>query len=307
MRAKKKVDLFLDSGAFSAWTQGVEIDIQQYIAFIKEHLDVISIYANLDVIGVGGKQPNRLTAERTLENQKIMEKAGLHPLPVFHFGEPIEYLQYYVDNYEYIALGVAGNFGNALIPWLDDCFSNYICDKDGYPKVKPHGFAVTSIKIMKRYPWFSVDSTSWVITSRMGSIFVPGWRQENWVYDENAWKISVSNRNPSRNEMGGRHIETLSPKQREIVEKYINEKGYCLGRSEFVTVSSDHVLQSNERWAEKKTKNKERLLEIMHELGISNRHQFRDELNILFFLDLERSLPEWPWRFERRSANGFFW
>ena len=45
MNENKKIELFLDSGAFSAWTQKVEINIQDYIEFIKEHeklLDLIS-------------------------------------------------------------------------------------------------------------------------------------------------------------------------------------------------------------------------------------------------------------------------
>ena len=48
----KKVELFLDSGAFSAWSQKIEINIQDYISFIKEHEDVIDIYANLDELGM---------------------------------------------------------------------------------------------------------------------------------------------------------------------------------------------------------------------------------------------------------------
>ena len=44
------VDVFLDSGAFSAWTRGMEIDIQKYIEFIKQNQDIITVYANLDVI-----------------------------------------------------------------------------------------------------------------------------------------------------------------------------------------------------------------------------------------------------------------
>ena len=60
---KNKVDLFLDSGAFSAETQGAKIDIQEYIDFIKEHQDVIEVYANLDVIG---------DPVSTWKNQKII-------------------------------------------------------------------------------------------------------------------------------------------------------------------------------------------------------------------------------------------
>jgi len=305
---KNKVDLFLDSGAFSAWTQGAEIDIQEYIKFIKNHLDVINVYANLDVIGVGGKQPNRLTAEKTLENQRIMEDAGLTPIPVFHYGEPEEdFLKYYVDNYDYIAIGVAGNTGDKLKPWLDRCFGNYICKSNGMPKTKVHGFAVTSLRIMLRYPWYSVDSTSWVVTGRMGSIYVPRQRDGKWVYDEDSWKIAVSSRSPASKE-AGKHINTLPPKQKQLVLDYIHYKGYQLGKSSFKTVSADYELKENERWASKKPKDKtaKREVEVIEEPGICNKYQLRDEMNIIYFQDLERSMSEWPWPFKKKNKiQGF--
>jgi len=307
MNIKNKVELFLDSGAFSAWTQKIEINIQDYIKFIKEHEDVIDVYANLDVIGIGGKQPNLLTAKKTLENQKIMEREGLLPLPCFHFGEPFKYLQYYVKNYDYIALGVAGNVGVKLIPWLNTCFSKYICEEEGIPKVKVHGFAVTSLPLMLRYPWYSVDSTSWVVTGRMGSVYIPRYRGGKWIYDENSWKIAVSNRSPNTKE-AGKHIETLPPTEKRMLIRYIYDKGYVLGKSEFKEVDLKHTLAENERWAEKKEKGKsKRLLEIIVEPGISNKYQLRDEMNIIYFLDLEKSMPEWPWAFKRKgTTDGFF-
>ena len=306
MNKKNKVDLFLDSGAFSAWTQGIEVDIQEYIKFIKEHEDILEVYANLDVIGLGGKLPNKLTAEMTLKNQKIMEEAGLNPLPCFHFGEPFEYLKYYVDNYDYMAFGVAGVKGSSLVPWLDTCFSDYVCDEKGYPKIKVHGFAVTSLPLMWRYPWYSVDSTSWVMTSRTGAIYVPRYKDGEWIYDENSWKIAVSNRNPKA-KRGGAHISTLPPKKKQIVLEYIHAKGYALGHSEFKEVSQSHELKENERWAEKKPKDKSatRLLEVIVEEGISNRYQLRDEMNIIYFRDLEKAIPPYPRRFKMKGFRGF--
>jgi hypothetical protein len=82
-------DIFLDSGAFSAMSQGVHIDIVDYIAFVKQNKSKLKVYANLDVIG---------NAEATLKNQEIMEKAGLSPLPCFHYGEDKKYLQMYCEN-----------------------------------------------------------------------------------------------------------------------------------------------------------------------------------------------------------------
>jgi hypothetical protein len=284
-----KIDLFLDSGAFSAFTQNVEIDIQEYIKFIKEHEDCISVYANLDVIG---------SAEGTWENQMIMEKAGLKPLPVYHFKEPVKWLLRYLDKgYDYIALGGLVKAGN-ILPFLDETFTNYLCGSSGIPKIKVHGFGLTSLKLMLRYPWYSVDSTSWVLTGRMGSIFMPSMRGGEFIYDENSWKVVVSNRSPANKE-AGKHFTTLTKLEKKVVERYLAEKGYRMGRSEFKKVPAGYELKEQERWADNKPKDKKagREVEIVMEEGISNKYQLRDEMNIIYFLDLEKSMPEWPWAF----------
>lgn len=302
--AKRKVDLFLDSGAFSAWSQGVEININDYINFIKEHKEVIDIYANLDVIS-GSKIGNETSAKQTLENQKIMEKAGLSPLPTFHYGEPVKYLKHYLKNYDYIALGGMVPISNKqLVPWLDDLFGNYICDKKGIPKVKIHGFGLTSLKLMLRYPWYSVDSTSWVVTGRMGSIMVPRYKSGKWIYDENSWKVSVSSRSPGIKD-DPEHIDNISPLQKKIILEYINAKGYKLGKSSFKKVPQQQKLAINQRWAEKKPKDNTeyRLVEIIEEEGVSNRYQLRDEMNIIYYQDLEKSMPKWPWPFVQQNKT----
>ena len=62
------MDFFLDSGAFSAFTKGVEIDIIEYCNFIKRtsryHYTLCRIGCNW-------------FSRRTLKNQKIMEEQGL--------------------------------------------------------------------------------------------------------------------------------------------------------------------------------------------------------------------------------------
>jgi len=298
MTKNNKVELFLDSGAFSAWSQGKEIKIQEYIDFIKKHEDVIDVYANLDVIG---------DAKATWKNQQIMEDAGLNPLPVFHAGENKRYFFRYLKNYNYICLGgMVGSTTKQLTFWLDSLFPT-ICNSEGIPKVKVHGFGLTSLPLMLRYPWYSVDSTSWVVTGRMGSVYIPRYRSGKWIYDENSWKIAVSNRSPNNKE-AGKHIETLPPTEKQIALDYIHDKGYQLGKSEFKKVEQTHTLQDNERWAEKKPKSKtsKRELEIIIKPGISNKYQLRDEMNIIYFLDLEKSMPEWPWAFKMKGQHGFF-
>lgn len=302
MEKPHTVNLFLDSGAFSAWTRGANIRINQYIRFIKKHKDFIDLYANLDVIAsskiIDQGRARRKAAEATLKNQKKMEEAGLNPIPVFHFGEPWEFLENYVANYEYIALGgLVGIPTGMAIEFLDQAFANYICKSDGMPKVKVHGFGLTSLRIMLRYPFYSVDSTSWVVTGRMGGIYVPIYRNGKYIYDENSLKITVSNKSPSLQEKG-KHIETLSPMLKKQVLKYIHKKGYDLGKSEFKKVEPGYELKENEKWAEKKNGASDtRLVEVIVEEGISNKYQLRDEMNIIYFNDLQKTMRPWPWPF----------
>ena len=299
MNTRNKVDLFLDSGAFSAKNKNIEIDIQEYIEFIKINEKHINCYANLDVIG---------NPKATLKNQKIMEKAGLSPVPVFHFGEDPElYLKPLIGKYEYIALGgLVVGANKRLIPWLDNIFKKYLLDKNMMPLIKVHGFGITSFQLLFRYPWFSVDSTSWVVTGRVGSIFIPRYKNGKWVYNEPPLKIAVSSKSPNLKE-AGRHIETLSPRQKQIFVDYLNDKHYVLGRSEFVKKSQTYELQDNEKWAEKKPvdKKSKRLIEIIHEPGISNTYQLRDELNVSYYLEVEKALPEWPWAFAKEKKTLF--
>jgi hypothetical protein len=290
LKSDKNIKIFLDSGAFSAKSIGAEINIQEYIDFIKQHQDYLEVYANLDVIG---------DAEATLENQKIMEDAGLNPLPCFHYKEPLEYLDYYINNYDYIALGGMVGTSVEISKWLDLLFSEYIPTN-----TKIHGFGQTSLKLLIRYPWFSVDSTSWCITGRMGSIYVPRKKDNKYLYDENSWKICVSNRSPDKTQ-AGKHIDTFTPIQKNIILEYLDELEYKLGQSNFFTASKEYQLKENERWFGKVRLDGSREVEKIIEKGLSNDYKLRDEVNIIYFLDLEKSLPEWPWKFKKKGNTGF--
>lgn len=318
----KEISIFLDSGAFSAFTKGISINIQDYIKFIKDNREGITLYANLDVIG---------DAEGTWRNQQIMEEAGLIPLPCFHLGEEWLYLERYVKEYDYIALGGVAQAKNkdSLMSWLDKCWE-IICDKDGWPKTRVHGFAVTSLGIMFRYPWFSVDSTSWVLTGRFGSIYVPRYRDGEYIYDESSWKIAVSNQAPSQ-EGEGRHFSTLSRIEQKIILDYIHSKGHTMGKSSFRIVEKDYKPdpEKGERWYNKEdaeilrgfidlsgvfvdperlTQGKDPLgrpkIEIVEEPGISNDYKRRDAMNIMYFLDLEKNMPAYPWQWRKKGVRG---
>ena len=146
IRSYEGTEIMLDSGAFSAWNKGKEIDIYKYIDFIKQN--DIKIYFNLDVIG---------DVEGTKRNQKIMEDNGLNPIPVFHYGEPFEYLDWLVEQgYTYIGIGgTVGKSNQVRIEFFDKIYERH-------PNIDYHALGVTSKVLVERYNWYSVDSTSWL-------------------------------------------------------------------------------------------------------------------------------------------------
>jgi len=163
--------IFLDSGAFSVWNAKKEIDLDNYISFCKRYEKDLEVIASLDVIP--GQPNKRLTpdmvekaAKKGFENYTKMLKAKIpHEklLHTFHQGDPKEYLERLV-NIEEAYIGVSPANDRTTIQrkeWLHDDCMPIIIGEDGKPKVKFHGFAVTSLKLVFAYPWYSVDSSSW--------------------------------------------------------------------------------------------------------------------------------------------------
>lgn len=149
----KHYDIFIDSGAFSAETLGKPINIDDYCKFI---IDTQAItYAGLDVIG---------NALQTRKNTEYMVKEyGLKPIPTFHMGSSIDDLEALMG-YHYIALGglvMGKNITNHC-----DRVWDYILKNN--PRLKVHGFGLTNIELMERYPWYSVDSSSYKSCKRFG-------------------------------------------------------------------------------------------------------------------------------------------
>lgn len=150
-------EIFADSGAFSAMTQGGEVNLQEYANWIKRWQHLFTTYANLDVIK---------NAEKTWENQQRLEDLGLQPLPAFHILEDWKWLEMYVDRYSYIALGIAGRQieKDAIFRFIIKCFQ-IAGDKSVF-----HGFALTSWEVMRSFRWYSVDSSSWGSGFRYGRV-----------------------------------------------------------------------------------------------------------------------------------------
>lgn len=286
--------VFLDSGAFSAESQGTPVDVHEYIEFIKANEDRISVYACLDVLGLGNEG-----AELTWENQRIMEEAGLNPLPVFHNYEDMKYLERCIK-YPYFCLGgmAGGATAEQRKEFLDRCF-DIICDADGYPKTKVHLFGMAAPELLMRYPAYSFDASSWCNYGRFGMVIVPKRKRGKFVYDRPPHKVFVSERSPKK-EVDGQHISNMAPAEIKAFHKYLADHGMKLGKSEiFDTPNPEYQLQENEKFINKKAR-----VERVIESGVCNDNFDRDFLNHCFYVDLAENHT--CTKFEHRGLKYLF-
>lgn len=210
------VKVFLDSGAFSAYTLGVSLSVEEYCEYIKRNTDIIRVEDGALMASVLDGIGDPL---QTYRNQLEMEARGVRPLPCFHAGEDERYLEYYIANYEYITLGgMVGASSKQLMIWLDRIWSKYLTDGSGAARIKVHGFGITAMPIMQAYPWYSCDSSSWIQSTAFGGIITPKWGN-----------LDVSIKAPSRKE-AGRHLSTLTPPEQDVVRAHLEEAGFTYER-----------------------------------------------------------------------------
>ena len=173
------INIFIDSGAFSAFTRGIHIDIDEYIEFINLVHDNVELYASLDVIPSSDSiESVKSSTIETWENylymrERLIDKDKL--VVTFHYGEDYSDLKKilnYEDEYgkiKYLALG-----GIAKMPianrgvFIDTVYK--IIKECGRTDIKIHLCGVTDIEICKEYGGTSTDSTTWVRAAAFGEL-----------------------------------------------------------------------------------------------------------------------------------------
>lgn len=278
--------VLLDSGAFSAWNSGVSISIDDYIAFCQEHPDC-NYYVNLDVIpGSRGKSISKLeideACKQSWNNYQIMckELPKDKVIPVFHFAEDIDWLRRYIDDgSQYIGIGSGAKKSPARKrEWLfRSSFTRPSIEKIIRDSgVRTHGFGVTTVSIMRDFPWYSVDSTSWAIIAAMGNILIPRKRNGEWDYSSNPIQINVSDRSPSIKKDS--HLSNLRNQTKEWLYEYLRQEGIGLGKSE-IRDANGSVPKKGEQW---ENDTKQRIVRTLKK-GITTCHWRRRWINMLYF------------------------
>jgi len=150
--------------------------VDTYCEFLLKHKDELDYYVTVDVI---------FNPDMSWKVQKYMEdKYKLNPVPVIHWGTDEKWLvRYLKEGYDYLGIGGVGQEANWRVypKWGDRVFG-MLCE-NGKPKVKTHGFAMTSFALISRYPWHSVDSSSWAKMAGYGKVYVPTKRQGKFSFD----------------------------------------------------------------------------------------------------------------------------
>ncbi len=148
----------LDSGGFTLIKNNKTIDVESYARYINHYK--IKVAFNLDVISV----------ETTLKNQEYLNKhTNCYIIPVYHYSDfnnrkNRNLIKQYAKQYPYISIaGMGCKEIDERNKFYEHCFS--VCKDD----VKIHGLASTAIDIMDRFPFYSVDSSSWLNAVRFGN------------------------------------------------------------------------------------------------------------------------------------------
>ena len=213
-------DLFADSGAFSAWTQGAPVTVEEYAEWLHKWKHYFSVYCNLDVID---------NPEETKINQRKLESLGLKPLPVWHIRTDRKVFEELCEEYKYVAVGgMVGTYWKKLMPKL------VWAVKYGLEHgTVIHGLGLTALTPMMQLPLYSVDSSSWGSGYRYGSVPVWDFKKNKKVIvqlgDKKKWlkysgsvkQLGFSAKRFANRDVGREEIASMSAISVMLQENYI--------------------------------------------------------------------------------------
>lgn len=180
--AAPRINCILDSGAYSAWRLGKHIDIKEYCDYLHRNEAWIGPYICLDKIDPSNPEE---AARQSLVNLKYMRREGLNPMPVYHVGEDISWLFRMLDlGCDYIGIGALSMRGSDRADNFYSYVWSHLVNSRGLPIVKVHGLGEGRAGPLKRYPWFSADSTSWIYAAqRNGRAVMPDGKMISMRHD----------------------------------------------------------------------------------------------------------------------------
>lgn len=152
----------LDSGAFTFMQQkptGLDFAgyLEEYIAFIQQHR--VANFFELDIDSIVGY-------EVVLQyRQSLEKKLGRQCIPVWHKSRGREAFLRMCSEYKYVAIG---GIASKEITKVEHKYFPWFIREAHKRGARIHGLGYTSLSDLNRYPFDSVDSSSWSYGNRFG-------------------------------------------------------------------------------------------------------------------------------------------
>lgn len=151
-----RFDVLLDSGAFTAKNVGIEIQLSDYMRFVKENEHRLFGYMALD------KLQDPVQTDKNLE---IMLAAGLKPIPVHVFGDDGDRMDYLFERSDLVALGGFRRPHRGAAP------PGYVKQKMAWAAGRPvHWLGYTQEHMLRAFHPYSCDCSSWSGGHRFGRL-----------------------------------------------------------------------------------------------------------------------------------------
>ncbi len=155
----KAKEYLLDSGGFTALMQNFKLDLKTYIDYLNKHK--VKIAFALDV----------RDQETTIKNTYDLKKyTDTKIIPVYHdhdyFSSKRNLIEKYCADFDYVS--IAGLTRKNFPEPERIKFGNYMFSVTR-DKIKVHGLAVTTEKWLYKYPFYSVDSTTYLSVVKFAS------------------------------------------------------------------------------------------------------------------------------------------
>lgn len=146
--------VMLDSGAFTAWTQGRSVDWPGYYAWCDEWLNYLTTWAVI---------PDVIDGDEAANDTLILQwPFGERGAPVWHMHESLDRLARLVEQWPLVCLGSSGDYATLGTPAWQKRMAEAMavaCWEDGVPRTRLHmlrGLAYSA----GPYPFYSADSTN---------------------------------------------------------------------------------------------------------------------------------------------------
>lgn len=221
-----KATILLDSGAFTAWSRGAEVQLEELITAYDNMLNSYLPFnhefylINLDKIpGSPGRTADTAEVEHCVKvsdyNFEILRKRyGERVLPVFHQNETETRLQEVISMAPYICVSPRNDVPEkSRVAWSKEVHAKI-------PKhIKTHGLATTGMKMMTQVEWYSVDSAAWIFMTTTGSILL--------CIGGKLKMIGISERSSARFEYDY-HYRTVTKEVQEEIDKRLEFHGLTI-------------------------------------------------------------------------------